>query len=548
LTFFNDSALQPSLSPDGRLLTFIRGGRFAGSSLRGEIYVKMLPSGDPVQLTRDPIGKEQPVFSPDGSRIIYTAAANMKWDSWHVPVLGGAPQPFLANASGLAWLDARQMVYSEVTTGVHMGIVTSSESRLDSRKIYFPQSEFGMAHRSARSPDGASLLVVEMDGGSWLPCRLMPFDGSSPGRAVGPLDGQCTTAAWSPDGRWMYFSSNAGGFFHIWRQRYPDGQPEQITTDPTEQEGTAITPDGKYLITSMGLQQASIALREPAGERLLTSEGFAMMPTMLPSGDRMFFLQRRGSRGFASGELWSMNPATGEKARALPDQLMTNYSISADGRRVVYASEGNGSADGIWIADLDRRSQPRQLIHSGADSRAFFGAPGEIVYMEGNGRRLYRMKEDGSDVEELSSNPIIGLTVVSPDGRWAVVLAPETGGGTRTEFVSLRGEASVRVCCSVGFANRYQPLYNWSMDGTSLFVALQRFGSNTAKTVVLPYRSGVPFHVQWPRGFASEDDVMANPGAKVIDEADLFPAASPTGYLKWRSSTQSNLYRVTLPQ
>ena len=26
----------------------------------------------------------------------------------------------------------------------------------------------------------------------------------------------------------MYFSSNSGGAFHIWRQRYPDGMPEQL--------------------------------------------------------------------------------------------------------------------------------------------------------------------------------------------------------------------------------------------------------------------------------------------------------------------------------
>ena len=41
---------------------------------------------------------------------------------------------------------------------------------------------------------------------------------------------------------------------------------------PTEQEGTALTPDGKYLITSMGLQQASISLKNASGDRQLTSE------------------------------------------------------------------------------------------------------------------------------------------------------------------------------------------------------------------------------------------------------------------------------------
>src|SRR5262249_61114961 len=120
-----------------------------------------------------------------------------------------------------------------------------------------------MAHRSAPSPDRKHVLVVEMNGGEWLPCRLVPFDGSSTGRPIGPLDGQCTTAAWSSDGRWMYFSSNAGGALHVWRQRYPNGAPEQITVEPTDQEGNALTPAGKYLLNRHRLPHASNPVKRP---------------------------------------------------------------------------------------------------------------------------------------------------------------------------------------------------------------------------------------------------------------------------------------------
>ena len=100
----------------------------------------------------------------------------------------------------------------------------------------------------------------------------------------------------------MYFSSNAGGAFHIWRQRYPDGEPEQITFGPTEQEGTAITPDGRYLITAMGLYRATIWLHSASGERQLTDSGYAVKPAMAPSGSRLFYLKRvEASQGQASG-------------------------------------------------------------------------------------------------------------------------------------------------------------------------------------------------------------------------------------------------------
>jgi serine/threonine protein kinase len=51
LTNFNDSATAPTLSPDGRMVTFFRGGGyFLGS---GQIYVKLLPDGESKQLTFD---------------------------------------------------------------------------------------------------------------------------------------------------------------------------------------------------------------------------------------------------------------------------------------------------------------------------------------------------------------------------------------------------------------------------------------------------------------------------------------------------------------
>lgn len=171
------------------------------------------------------------------------------------------------------------------------------------------------------------------------------------------------------------------------------------------------------------------------------------------------------------------------------------------------------------------------------------------MYMDGSQRQIYRMKEDGSGVERISRDPVVNLITVAPDGRWAVVLLPDKTGATRTEFLSLTGEPSVPVCCSTGFGpNRFQALvYNWSMDGKSLFVALQFFGLNTAKTVVLPYRSGVPLAIQYPKGFQSEEDVAKNPGARVINEGNVFPASTPSEHLSWRRTTQSNLYRIALP-
>src|SRR5208337_3557577 len=58
LTNFNDSATAPALSPDGRMVTFFRGGGyFLGS---GQVYLKLLPDGESKQLTFDSNVKYDP--------------------------------------------------------------------------------------------------------------------------------------------------------------------------------------------------------------------------------------------------------------------------------------------------------------------------------------------------------------------------------------------------------------------------------------------------------------------------------------------------------
>jgi hypothetical protein len=151
MTFFTDSAVYPALSADGRMLAFIRGNdSFFG---QGDLYVKLLPSGDAVQLTHDGVPKLGPTFSPDGSRIAYGTVG--PWDTWVVPVLGGQPEILLRNASSLSWIDGgKHLLFSEMRQGLHLVLVTTDEARGQSRDVYVPPGERSMVHHSYLSPDG----------------------------------------------------------------------------------------------------------------------------------------------------------------------------------------------------------------------------------------------------------------------------------------------------------------------------------------------------------------------------------------------------------
>src|SRR4030095_1638439 len=114
LTNFSDSVTAPSLSPDGRMVTFKRGDdSFLGE---GQIFVKLLPNAESVQLTSSPGRKYGPVFTPDGTRVAYTNRDRVsgEWDTWTVPVIGGQPVRLLPNASGLTWIGDPQVLFSEI--------------------------------------------------------------------------------------------------------------------------------------------------------------------------------------------------------------------------------------------------------------------------------------------------------------------------------------------------------------------------------------------------------------------------------------------------
>jgi DNA-binding winged helix-turn-helix (wHTH) protein len=294
LTNFTNAAFAPALSQDGRMLAFIRGENPSTIFGAGDVFVKMLPDGEPVQLTHDGRPKLSPAFTPGGDRVTYAYSALMttpaQWSTWTVSVFGGDPQPLLSNASGLTWMthsNPARVLFSRVDTGTHMSIVSSIENGTDSRVVYAPATVNGMAHRSYLSPDGKNLVVISMDAG-WRPCRVVPFDatqhGTPPvdiGREVGPTPGQCSGAAWSPDGRWVYLSVNTGSGYHIWRQRFPAGTPEQVTFGATEEQEIAFAPDGRSFVTSIGTRQSTLWVHDQRGDRQITSEGICVVAAVL---------------------------------------------------------------------------------------------------------------------------------------------------------------------------------------------------------------------------------------------------------------------------
>ena len=543
LTDFTDSAVAPALSPDGRMVAFIRGDNpFLGSD---QIYVKMLPNGEAKRVTDDHRPKYGLAFSPDGSEIAYTVLDPSGFSTYEVSALGGEPQLLLRNAAGLVWLDPHQLLFSEIRTGFHMGVVTATPTRAGLRDIYFPEQERGMAHYSYPSPDRRWALVVEMNGDGWIPCRLVSLDGERAARPVGPAGG-CSSAGWSPDSSWMYFSAVVEGRSHLWRQRFPDGGPEQITFGPTEEEGVAVEPAGRAMITSVGVRESSIWIHDGGGERPLSSEGEVVgglsPPSFSPDYRTIYHLLRPGEGSGA--ELWRTVVDSGESEAVFPGISVIAYDVSADGKQVVYATAAPGGTTQLWLAPVDRSVSASKLGNPGGRWPRF-GARGQILFEETEGNRNYleQMNPDGSNRSKVFLYPIAEFQGVSPGRRWVMVVVPRT---PERDFpavlaIPMNGGPPRQMCTSYCVPR-------WSPDGRFLFVPVEDSSRTSAgRSLAIPVgpEETLPDFPAGGIALLAEPSVVH--GAQSVGRGELVPGQDPEHYAWVNTTIHRNLYRISLP-
>jgi Tol biopolymer transport system component/tRNA A-37 threonylcarbamoyl transferase component Bud32 len=540
MTFFTDSAVYPALSPDGRMLAFIRGDNsFFG---KGDLYVKLLPSGDAVQLTHDAVAKLGPAFSPDGSRIAYGTVA--PWDTWVVPVLGGQPDILLRNASSLTWIDGgKGLLFSEIKQGLHLALVTTDEARGHSRDVYVPSGDRSMVHHSYLSPDGRWVLLVVMNNqGELTACQVVPFDGGGEARVVGPPKAVCLSGAWSPDGKWVYVSSNEGGQFHIWRQKFPDGVPQQVTSGTAEEEGIAMSSDGRSLLTSVGVTDNTIWIHDAKGDRQLSSEGNAWETKFSEDGSKLYYLMQTGQSG---ADLWSQDLGTGKTERVVsgsaiaPGSGIEWYSVSHDGKQVAFSiKDQKGSR--VWLSPTDHRSSPRELASDTSQDLPVILPNGDLVFRSAeNGQRfIYRSKQDGTERRKIVPDPVLDAFSVSPDGRWVVAPVKGTDEGHQAVFAAypLDGGASFPVCnslCEVG----------WDITGKFFYLGFRSAGDTNTYMLPVSQSRGIPY---FPPGGASTGDELKGDKGLIVIPQQFDSAIGPTHYSYTRHDTRRNIYRIPL--
>jgi eukaryotic-like serine/threonine-protein kinase len=422
----------PTISPDGNYVAYE--GSERGFS---DIFLLRVGGRNPINLTATSnAANRHPAFSPDGQTIAFRSERD-GGGLFLMGATGESVRRLTTDGYFPAWSpDGRKIVYS--TEGPESPYGRTSVSALwvvdvasgAGSKLYD-----GDAVMPRWSPDGKRIAFWALPNLSdgIRDIGTIPSEGGEPSWLTrdAPLD---WNPAWSPDGRWIYFSSDRGGSLNLWRiavdeDGRPAGVPQPVTTPAAHAGGISISADGKRLAYQALEVRTDIDAIDLRGET-------ATAPRSIVSGTR----------------------------------VLLDPHISPDGLFVVYRS-GQAPED-LFIARIDG-SEVRRLTDDEPRDRGGRWSPDGrwiVFYSDRSGTyQLWRIRPDGSSLQQLTDTGAgSGLSwypVISPDGR--TVSAMNDSG---TILFDVSGELPVRAGRIVE-AKAEGGLFfatDWSHDGRQL--------------------------------------------------------------------------------
>jgi len=392
LTYQPGTEFFPSLSPDGKSLAYA-----SRNSGNWDIYVQRVGGTNPLNLTQNsPADDSQPAFSPDGERIAFRSER----DGGGIYLMGATGES-ITRVSDFGYSPSWSPDGAQILVGTEKIPQPSTRPtksqlwKIDVKSGERRMISEGDALQPHYSPHQQRIVYWgrPSKAGQREDIWTIPAEGGEAVRITGgnTID---VNPVWSPDGRYLYFSSSRGGSMNIWRVPVDEesgataGEPEAVTTvgaassalqlslsrdghrlayiaqedirnlrkvafDPSAGKAHAepqwITrgslqlwfpdpsPDGEWLTACSRGQQRHVYIIRTDGTELrdLTEDNFRHdgWPRWSPDGKRIAFTSRRTG----DYEVWVIN-RDGSGMRQVTDSKSGHYSPwSPDGRTIAYS-------------------------------------------------------------------------------------------------------------------------------------------------------------------------------------------------------------------
>lgn len=386
----------PRFSPDGRLVAFTR----SRSTTVDDIYVVPATGGEPRLVSRD--GHEFSTsgldWTADGHEIIFSSRRGVRAVGlFRVPLTGGTPEPLpgIGENSYAPTIsrrgDSLAYLYRKVDDNIWRAPGPNAANRdsvptqliastrregsprysPDGKRIAFASDRSGNIEIWTCDADGGSVVQLTHFGqgqsGSprWSPdghqiafdarptdhsdIYVIGADGGAPRRLTSEPSADIVPV-WSTDGRWLYFGSNRGGDWQIWKMPAVGGEAVQVTkgggfatlvaTDeflyysrrnalPTDRSDSSTSGwTGAWRIPIAGGEEERVFDQGTTSTMFITPEGICFFdPTLSPAPAIKFF-------NFANRQVTTLVTLEPAKSYAA---LGSRIGVSPDGQWVLYA-------------------------------------------------------------------------------------------------------------------------------------------------------------------------------------------------------------------
>ena len=290
-----------ALADDGTLVYLPTAGDDGG---RAELVWVDRATGEETPLAAPPRPYQQPRISPDGTRVAVDID-DLQQDIWVGDLTGETLTPLTLDAApdtfGVWTPDSQRVIFSSARGG-RSGLFWKSA---DGTGTAEPLGEAGLRLPRAVAPDGSVVAVSEVLGGN-IDLITVSLTGDPVSEDLLVTEFRERNLAFSPDGRWFAYESDASGRSEVYVRPFPvadsglhpistnggtaplwapDGSElfyedegrllaVPVQTDPTFARGTAtVVMDGDYwLTTPLGSRAYDI---DPSGERFLVVKPMA---------------------------------------------------------------------------------------------------------------------------------------------------------------------------------------------------------------------------------------------------------------------------------
>ncbi len=402
--------IQPSLSPDGKIVAYA-----AGNATRMRIFIRPVGGGRTLALTDDStVVEAQPRWSPDGNSVLFLARGGVSVAS----ALGGASRPVVpasatSAVSTATWSpDGREIAFVRAES-LLVAPVDGGPARLVA-------TTFDL-HSCTWSPARKWIACVTLNSESVLPgttfgnlapsaILLFPAAGGAPIRLV-EAQAFNQSPVWTPDGARLLFVSNRDGPRDVYTMSLSSsGRSRGPLTRLTTGLGAisiSLSADGRRLAYAVYSARANIwSLPIPAGAPITAdraipvTSGTQVIEAMHVSLDGRWLLYDSDLRG--NSDIYRI-PVNGGPAEQLTDDPADEFApdLSPDGRAITYHSWRTGTRD-IEVKPLD-------------------GGPVERVTATPAQESYPRWSPDGRAIAFINQVPPFSLLVTRKDssGRWS---------------------------------------------------------------------------------------------------------------------------------